>query len=112
MPWIRDGSQGEKIPRNDYDNIRARLEEYASKRPWGASHKLVIHFKGQFCYIGDDEGQGVVSPLCRLRYIGKERWSAAFYSYSNDKYEACILPRGSWIGPIEEAFSVCEVYLT
>ena len=111
MPWIKNASAGEKIPPADYDKIRKRLKEYADTRPWGISRKIQLRFRGQFCYVANEEADGFLAPLCRLCYMGKNRWSSAFYKYSNERYEPCMLPMGSFSGPLEEAFSVCEVYL-
>ena len=50
--------------------------------------------------------------LCRLRYFGNEEsWSFAFYTYSNEKYEPCVLNNGSFYGTPEEAFEAASVYL-
>jgi hypothetical protein len=54
----------------------------------------------------------VPTHLCRLRYFGDEdRWSMAFYTYSNMKYEPCIFDNGSWHGTPEEALDTSSVYL-
>ena len=77
MPWIKDDSTGEKISPTDYDKIRKRLEKYAATRPWGASSKLRLRFRKEFCYVANEEADGSLSPLCRLCYSGKDRWSSA-----------------------------------
>jgi hypothetical protein len=110
MPWIKVAGE-EKISPPDYDKIRNRLEAYAASRPWNASHKIHLRFRGQFCYVAEVESDGSFSPLCRLCYSGNGLWSSAFYKYSNDRYEPCILPSGALTGSLEEAFSVCELYL-
>jgi hypothetical protein len=50
--------------------------------------------------------------LCRIRFFGDEkRWSMAFYTYSNEKYEPCVFDNGSFHGTPEEAFEASAVYL-
>ena len=49
---------------------------------------------------------------CRLRYSGKEdRWSMAFYTYSNKKYEPCVFDTGDDHDTPEEAFETAAMYL-
>ncbi|MCX6843144.1 MAG: hypothetical protein NTX53_12770 [candidate division WOR-3 bacterium] len=50
--------------------------------------------------------------LVRLRYFDENRWSLAFYTYSNERYELCVYPHGSWFGTVEQAFDVGAVYMT
>jgi hypothetical protein len=50
--------------------------------------------------------------LVRLRHFGLERWSFAFYTYSNERYEPSAYPDGGWFGTVEQAFDVGAVYLT
>ncbi len=111
MPWIQNcSSGGEKIPPSIYENIIKRVDAYASSRPWHSSYKLQLRFKGQFCYVDSLEKDGTISPLGRLRHFRMEKWSLALYTYSNERYEPCAMPKGSF-GSIEEAISVCEFYL-
>ncbi len=49
--------------------------------------------------------------LCRLRHFDINRWSVAFYTYSDEKYSPCVFPNGDWFGTIEEAFDIGAVYL-
>jgi len=111
MPWILSPpSRGVKIPPSSYTDISDRVSTYASSRPWNASYKLQLRFKGQFCYVDSLEKDGTICPLGRLRYFQMEKWSLALYTYSNDRYEPCLLPQGL-SGTLEEAISVCEFYL-
>jgi hypothetical protein len=50
--------------------------------------------------------------LCRLRHFGPERWSVAFYKYSDECYEPSFLESGQMVGTPEEGFDVGAVYLT
>jgi len=49
--------------------------------------------------------------LCRLRYFDQDRWSIAFYTYSNEKYEPCTFGNGNWFGTPEEAFDIGAIHL-
>ena len=49
--------------------------------------------------------------LGRLRYFDLNRWSYAFYTYSNERYEPTIFSSGEWFGTPEEAFDIGAVYL-
>jgi len=50
--------------------------------------------------------------LCRLRYFGgRKMWSMAFYTYSNERYELCTFPNGTFYGTPEEALEVGAAYL-
>jgi len=41
--------------------------------------------------------------LCRLRYFGgRKMWSMAFYTYSNERYELCTFPNGTFYGTPEK----------
>ena len=49
--------------------------------------------------------------LCRLRYFAADRWSLAFYTYSNERYEPCVFHNGTFFGTPEEGLDVGAVYL-
>jgi hypothetical protein len=50
--------------------------------------------------------------LCRLRHFGPDRWSVAFFTYSNERYEPCFFQSGKPFGTPEEALDIGAVYLT
>jgi hypothetical protein len=50
--------------------------------------------------------------LCRLRHFAEDRWSLAFFTYSNEKYTPCVFRNGSFFGTPEEGFDVGATYLT
>jgi hypothetical protein len=52
------------------------------------------------------------SHLCRLRHCGQDRWSIAFYKYSDERYEPSFFASGEQVGTPEEGFDVGAVYLT
>lgn len=112
MPWVYDvHSGGKKIPSANYEKIRKQVQAYAAKRPWKDKYKLQVRFKSQFCYVDALETDGTVSPLGRLRYFHDEKWSVAFYTYSNDRYQPCFMNNGTEAGKLEEGVAVCEMYL-
>jgi hypothetical protein len=49
--------------------------------------------------------------LVRLSYFDLERWSLAFFTYSNEEYSPCVYPNGESFGTVEQAFDVGAVYL-
>ncbi|MGL4552708.1 MAG: hypothetical protein ACRC33_16155, partial [Gemmataceae bacterium] len=73
-----------------------------------------VRFRGALCYVdafteaGDD-----AEPLhlCRLRFFTTDRWSLAFYTYSNERYEPCYFRNGTFFGTPEEGLDVGAVYL-
>ena len=136
MPWVYDPhSGGEKIPNNVKERTKDRILKHAEKLYDGKYERLNIRFRKQFCYIDayvmpdipDDfpppdfpetreeyieRVSNVPLHLFRIRYFGKDdRWSLAFYKYSDEKYEPCIFDNGTFHGTPEEAFDVGAVYL-
>ncbi|WP_084480146.1 hypothetical protein [Methylomicrobium lacus] len=134
--WVSDPhSGGLKIPKNIQEHIKRRILVYAEANYSGKYTRLDIRFRSQFCYIDAyvepyvaDDFHPLGFPetreeyverlrnspihLCRLRYFGNEEsWSFAFYTYSNEKYEPCVLNNGSFYGTPEEAFETASVYL-
>jgi hypothetical protein len=112
MPWYYNPqSGGVKIPPSLYDKVRLQVHAYEKTRPWYPNSSLKLRFKSQFCYVDAAKEGEDPYPLGRLRHFTPDSWSLAFYTYSNERYEPCMLPSGQWCGPLEEAISVCEVYL-
>lgn len=57
-------------------------------------------------------GEDVPTHLCRLRYFSlDDRWSLAFYSYSQEKYEPAVFPSGEFQGTPEEALEASSAFL-
>ena len=110
--WCIDPQGGGiPIPPNIQPMITAQANAYAEKQAWYPKFKLKIRYKGQFCYLeGYEEGEPSF-PVGRLRYFGKNEWSLAFYTYSNERYEPCVFKNGKWFGTIEQAIDICAVYL-
>lgn len=133
--WVFDpNSGGVKIPEAVRRRTAERIEKYAAKHYAGKYTRLDIRFRGALCYIDaftepDEPSEGSLvatqetreqfharlrdTPLhlCRLRYFAEDRWSLAFYTYSNERYEPCMFPNGSFFGTPEEAFEVGAMYL-
>jgi len=128
--------RGAKISQVEKAITEQRIRRYAEEHFAGRYTRLDIRFHGQFCYIDaykepEPLGPGWPPPdwpesreeyqerlrntpthLCRLRYLGGERWGFAFYSYANSRYELSVFPSGEFFGAPEEAFRVCaELYL-
>lgn len=102
---------GVKIPPKDHSIICVQAEAFAATRPWHAEYQLSLRFKNQFCYLDGAKTDEDAFPLGRLRYFGPNKWSLAFYTYSNEQYEPCMFPSGEWFGTLEDAIAICELYL-
>ena len=126
---------GTTIPDAIRQETERRVRAYAEKRYAGTFIRLDIRFRGSLCYIDAhvepeppsrkllrvlqetrgqylDRVRDVPLHLCRLRYFGAAAtWSMAFYTYSNERYEPCTFPNGTFYGTPEEAFEVGAVYL-
>lgn len=135
MPWIPDPNHGGiKIPEAVKQRTTARLETHAAEHYAGKYTKLDIRYRKQFCYIDAytepyisedftppsfssheeyvEHVRNIPVHLGRLRYFGDENaWGYAFYKYSDEKYELCILTNGDFYGTPEEAFDTGAVYL-
>ena len=135
MPWVFDPhSGGVKIPPAVQERTRQRILAHAQKKYAGKFTSLDIRFRGALCYIdaytepflskkwdealtGETREQALErmrrTPLhlCRLRYFKEDRWSVAFFTYSNEKYSPAVFDTGEFFGTPEEGFDVGAVYL-
>ena len=125
---------GRKIASVTQDVVRQRILAYAERNYAGKYIRIDVRFRGALCYVdayrepyvGEkhptaDRGEtreqflrrlrNTPTHLCRLRHFDTDRWSVAFYTYSNERYEPCILPNGEWFGTPEECFDIGAVYL-
>jgi hypothetical protein len=134
--WVRDpDAGGVKIPDAVKRRTEQRIRRYAEEHFAGRYTRLDIRFRKQFCYIDAytepdappdwpppdwpetreemiERLRNTPTHLCRLRHYSEERWSFAFYAYSSEKYELCVLPSGDFYGTPEEAFqAAAEAYL-
>lgn len=103
---------GTKIPLDQQINILTQAQAYALTRPWNAEYQLLLRFKGKYCYLdGKHVKEENPFPLGRITYFEKNMWALAFFTYSNLKYEPSLYRSGNWFGTLEEAISICELYL-
>jgi hypothetical protein len=113
MPWYYDPqSGGTKIPSKLYEKVRTQAESFERTRKWYPKSRLSLRFKGQFCYVDVlEQGETAPSPLVRLRYFRDNDWSMAFFTWSHERYEPCVLFNGKWQGTLEETIETCEPFL-
>ncbi len=114
MPYYYNPHAGGiKIPTNAQERVRSRILAHAAAKYAGQFESIEVRFRGALCYIDAIAG----SPpsefhLVRLRYFSDmERWSLAFYTYSNERYEPCVFHDGTFQGTPEDAFDIGAVYL-
>ena len=114
--------------------IAERLEKHAATNYKGLCSRIDIRFRGALCYIDAykepkqpdqklleithesreayiERMQNFPIHLGRIRYFGDDRWSYAFYTYSNERYEAATFGNGEWFGTPEQAFDMGARYL-
>lgn len=132
--WTLDPhSGGRPIPPSVKRATIERLQKHAVSKYKGLYSRLEIRFRGPLCYVdafkeprepdkellrisGETREQYLErmrhSPihLGRLRYFGQDRWSYAFYTYSNERYEPTTIG-ADWFGTPEEAFDIGAMYL-
>ena len=133
--WAFDPhSGGLNIPPTVRTRTVLRIEKDAAKHYSGKYKRLDIRFRGPLCYIdayvepdersakmlkvtGETRQQFLerlsATPLhlCRLRYFAEDRWSIAFFTYSNERYEPSIFAHGGFNGTPEKAFEQAAIYL-
>jgi hypothetical protein len=135
MPWVHDPhSGGVKIPEFVKEETKRRILAHAEKHYAGRYARLDIRFRGALCYIDayiEPETQGspwkatgetreqflerlrsAPTHLCRLRHFAKDRWSVAFYKYSDERYEPSFFASGEQVGTPEEGLDLGGIYLT
>ena len=127
-------SGGVKIPPAVRTRTVERIEKYAAKHYAGKYARLDIRFRGPLCYIDAyvepeepsakmlkvtretrqqflERLRATPLHLCRLRHFAEDRWSTAFYTYSNERYEPSAFAHGSFQDTPEEAFEQAAIYL-
>lgn len=87
------------------DEIEERLVAHM-KANWPGCSELKIRHRGQFVYVDARQVDAdEVEPLMRLRYLGDpEDWEFAFFTWSREAYEPCLLDNGAWTGSPEDCF--------
>jgi hypothetical protein len=133
--WIFNPNMGRvKINPAKQSEARQRIERHTASNYSGQYIRLEIRFRGALCYVdaftepqppgpfllkatGETKEQYVgrlrsfPTHLGRLRYFGGDRWSYAFYTYSNERYEPTVFNSGDWFGTPEEALDIGVSYL-
>ena len=110
-----------------------RLQKHAADNYGGLYARIDIRFRGALCYMDAfkephepdkrllrinhetreeylDRMSSYPIHLGRIRYFGTDKWSYAYYTYSNERYEPATLS-GGWFGTPEEAFDIGARYL-
>ncbi len=106
--WVYDPqSGGVIIPKKQFDEIKARIISHMAK----IAPNVVadIKLKSQFCYVNTVE-DGHIMPVCRMRYFDINRWSFAFYTYSNETYQPCLPLSGKDNDTVEEILDSCTMH--
>ncbi len=133
--WAFDPHTGGKpVPAATQNAIRQRILDHAQKLYAGRFIRIDVRFRGALCYVDayqeprpGSEGVAALTGetpaefaervrntpvhLVRLRHFDLNRWSLAFYTYSNERYEPCFYPSGDAFGTVEQAFDIGAVYL-
>jgi hypothetical protein len=115
MPWyFSPHTGGKKVSPVVQERTRARLEVHGHRQYPGRYDRLDVRFRGALCYV-DAYRQSSPHPLhlVRLRFFGDEdRWTLAFFTYSQERYEPCVFHHGEFHGTPEDALDVGAVYLS
>jgi hypothetical protein len=115
-------------------DVAERLKKHAASKYKGLYSRIDIRFRGALCYIDAykeprqpdqklleitheskaayfERIRSFPIHLGRIRHFGDEKWSYAFYTYSNERYEAATFGNGEWFGTPEQAFDISARYL-
>jgi hypothetical protein len=132
--WVFDPhSGGIPIPASVKRRTIERIQKHAAIKYEGLYARIEIRFRGSLCYM--DAYKEPEEPdkellrinretreeymerirnypihLGRIRYFGDDKWSYAFYTYSNERYEPATFG-GEWFGSPEDAFDIGARYL-
>lgn len=99
-------------PESTKTSLRQRLQTHAAAR-WPQLAELRIRHHGAFAYLDGVLSDGIVLPLCRLRYTGSAHiWGFAVYLASRNGYQNSFLPNGLPAGSPQDALDcACGLYL-
>lgn len=118
------------IPEHARAALLTRLERHAGAVWSDHCGRVAVRFRGAFAYVDAFLARRQHLPgtppamraridatpvrLCRLGYLGSaDRWTFAFFKYSDETYEPSFLPSGAFEGAPEDAFDCAAgVYLT
>jgi len=106
---------GVKISSLRKAEIENRIKRYANEKLKTKCDGVEVRFRGALCYVtalqNEPDGNKYRFPLCRLRHFDLEKWSIALFTWSNERYEPCILPSGEWFGSVEECLELGTTFL-
>ena len=110
---------GRSIPESVRRATTAGIIEHGNRHFAGRYAEIVVRYRAQFCYVDADlepaqpPAAGSNSlQLCRLRFLGPDRWSLAVYSYAHERYEPSVFADGEFIGRAEDGFDLAaNLYL-
>jgi hypothetical protein len=110
------------IPKDVREELAVCLLRHAEKKWGGRVRKILLRFHGVYAYVAAVEAaRGEKSPpkvcryiergevpveLCRLGYLGRwsDRWTYAFFKYSDHCYAPSVVASGSFEATPEQAF--------
>jgi hypothetical protein len=79
---------------------------------WPALTEVDTRWRGSFGYftalIGPEEDQERIR-LCRIEYLGGDRWDFALYDPATDSYTPQLLHTGQWTGSPDDAFDTAAL---
>ena len=128
-------SGGNKISEQTKHIVTLRLHQRFAELGFDKIARLEVRFRGVLCYIDaykepdaylvkhwSEQGLNIdeaidgyrlrPTHLGRLRHFDTQRWSYAFFTYSNEKYEPTRFD-GEWFGLPEQGLEIgCRAYLT
>ena len=110
---------GRSIPESMRRATTTGIIEHANTHFAGHYAEIVVRYRAQFCYV-DANLEPAAPPadasnslqLCRLRFLGPDRWSLAVYSYAHERYEPSVFGDGEFVGRAEDGFDLAaNLYL-
>ena len=112
-----------KPPESVVSRVEKRIKEHVQKHWSKKVESFTVRARGSFVYIDarfvglpifEEDDDGELEPLCRLRYLGREdEWEFAFFSCSRGNrgaYELSYLNNGQPFGTPEECFD-CAAFV-
>lgn len=110
---------GRSIPESVRRATTAGIIEHGNRHFAGRYAEIVIRYRAQLCYV-DANLEPAPPPaagsntleLCRLRFLGPDRWSLAVYRHAHERYEPSVFADGDFVGRAEDGFDLAaNLYL-
>ena len=100
-------------PRPLKEDVDDRVDHHAvTSGRWPALTEVDTRWRGSFGYfaalIGPEEEQERI-PLCRIEYLGGDRWAFALHDPASDTYIPQLLHTGRWEGSPDDAFETAAL---